>query len=232
MKINSLETTLGVVMDILRTHNMIPQCPMEPILSPHTIEKTKMEVECPPAPMKLNRQEALEKAKQRALEKTRAKQVQSEICTANSDEMDHIVVPSVQRITNYSSESPSDCESEDSKKGYKKIPGKFCCARIEGETVEIPGTKSSRSGKAIQAYKPKECSRAAAFVVKLGEDEDDICYLCAVCHTRHSEAKDTWMGFFDDGAIPSKSHLMGSVWYKAMLTEGMKKLACETKEEE
>ena len=221
-RIQKLEDTVGALMDILRSHNMLPNCPMEPIAPSSPMKEKVVEAPNPGAPIKKSREEALAAAKQRALEKAqmKAKEVQEAICAE---------VPKVERSV--SGNSLSDSDSEDGKKAYKKIPGKICGARVEGEAVEIPGTKSSRSGKPIQAYKPKECGRSAAFAVKIGEDEDDVCYLCAVCHTRHSEAKDTWLGFFDDGTIPPKSHLMGSVWYKAVLAEGMKKLATEgTKE--
>lgn len=224
IRIQKLEDTVGLLMDILRTHNMLPQCPMEP-MSPKKVEKVE---EVPNAPIKKTREEAIAEAKRRAMEKAQAKaaEVQKAIC--GEQKTDEIVVPTIERSISGSS---SDSDSEDGKKSYKKIPGKICCARTEGEAVEIPGTKSSRSGKPIQAYKPKECGRAAAFVIKTGEDEDDIAYLCAVCHTRHSENKDTWLGFFDDGMIPPKSHLMGSVWYKGVLAEGMKKLASEPAKE-
>ncbi len=229
-RIQKLEDTVGALMDILRSHNMLPNCPMEPVvpMSPVKEKVVEIPVEVPGAPIKKSREEALAAAKQRALEKAqmKAKEVQEAICAE---------VPKVERSVSSSgssvSGSGSESNNEDGKKVYKKIPGKICGARVEGEAVEIPGTKSSRSGKPIQAYKPKECGRSAAFAVKIGEDEDDVCYLCAVCHTRHSEAKDTWLGFFDDGAIPPKSHLMGSIWYKAVLAEGMKKLATEPAKE-
>lgn len=226
IRIQKLEDTVGLLMDIVRTHNMLPQCPMEP-MSPKKVDKVEEAIApCPNAPIKKSREEAIAEAKRRMLEKKKGADVMNAICAADVKvgvEND-IAVPKVERSV---SDSSSDSENEDGKKTYKKIPGKICGARTEGEAVEIPGTKSSRSGKPIQAYKPKECGRAAAFVVKTGEDEDDIAYLCAVCHTRHSEDKDTWLGFFDDGVIPAKSHLMGSTWYKGVLAEGMKKLATE-----
>ena len=228
IRIQKLEETVGGLMDILRSQNMLPQCPMEPMSPKKAVDTAPCIVPCPNAPIKKTREEALAEAKRRALEKIQAKaaEVQKTICAVpkeGEEKVDDYIVPKVDR----SFSGSSDSDSEDGKKNYKKIPGKICAARIEGEGVEIPGTKSSRSGKPIQAYKPKECGRSAAFVVKTGEDEDDIVYLCAVCHTRHTEDKDTWLGFFDDGMIPPKSHLMGSVWYKAMLAEGMKKLATE-----
>lgn len=206
-RIQDLEATVGFLMEVLRSHNMLPNCPTEPVQTPPRAPEKPVVV--PEGPKK-SREEALARARRRAAEQKDANNVQRNIMDTIAEE---IVVPT------------RECDSSDeAKKVYKKIPGKYCSARIEGVMVEIPGTKSSRSGKCIQAYKPKECGRAACVSVKTGDDEDDVCYLCSVCHSRYNDKKDTWLGFFDDGMIPPRSHLMGSDWYKKMVAVGLAKL--------
>lgn len=220
-RIQDLEATVGFLMEVLRSHNMLPNCPTEPVqcvglqTPPRAPEKP---VVVPEGPMQKRREEALAMAlaRRKAAEQKATNNVQRNIMESIAEE---VVVPT------------RECDNGDeAKKVYKKIPGKYCSARIEGVMVEIPGTKSSRSGKCVQAYKSKECERAACVSVKTGDDEDDVCYLCSVCHSRYNEKKDTWLGFFDDGMIPPRSHLMGSEWYKKMVAVGIAKMGGKVEE--
>jgi len=97
--------------------------------------------------------------------------------------------------------------------GAKAFKGeKVCNARIYGDVVEIPGMK-------VKAYKPKECEKKAKFCV--GDEDEGVQYLCTTCHTHYAFGKKgetkEWLGFFDDGVVPAKAHLIGSEWHKRKL---------------
>lgn len=97
--------------------------------------------------------------------------------------------------------------------GAKTFKGdKTCNARIYGDAVEIPGMK-------VKAYKPKECEKKAKFCV--GDEDDGFQYLCTTCHTHYAFGKKgetkEWLGFFDDGVIPTKAHFVGSEWHTKKL---------------
>ena len=117
-------------------------------------------------------------------------------------------------------ESKEDAGSETSEKRKKKVvePENRCEARVCGEEfVEIEGTKGP-NGKPLHAFKPAQCDRAFS---ETFTDADDgkmkACKICAKHFLAAWEKPTEWHGFFDDGEIPEKSHLIGGPWHKKKL---------------
>jgi len=114
-------------------------------------------------------------------------------------------------------ESKDDAASETSEKRKKKLvePENRCDARVYGEEfVEIEGTKGP-NGKPLHAFKPAQCDRA--FSDTFTDADGGKMKACKIC-AKHFNAKEDkpaeWHGFFDDGEIPEKSHIIGGPWHK------------------
>jgi len=114
-------------------------------------------------------------------------------------------------------ESKDDAGSETSEKRKKKVvePENRCDARVYGEEfIEIEGTKGP-NGKPLHAFKPAQCDRA--FSETFTDADGGKMKACKIC-AKHFNAKEEkpaeWHGFFDDGEIPEKSHIIGGPWHK------------------
>jgi hypothetical protein len=122
-------------------------------------------------------------------------------------------------------ESKDDAASETSEKRKKKVvePENRCDARVYGEEfIEIEGTKGP-NGKPLHAFKPAQCDRA--FSETFTDADGGKMKACKIC-AKHFNAKEEkpaeWHGFFDDGEIPEKSHLIGGPWHKKKLSTASK----------
>ena len=90
-----------------------------------------------------------------------------------------------------------------------------CDGRIEGEQMEMVGTKAP-NGSPLHCYKPAQCERKSSDTVTIDEDGGQI-HLCKVCVKRYNartEHPDNWHGIFDDDGAPETSHFEGGAWYK------------------
>lgn len=90
-----------------------------------------------------------------------------------------------------------------------------CDGRIEGEQMEMVGTKAP-NGSPLHCYKPAQCERKSSDTVMIDEDGGQI-HLCKVCVKRYNartEHPDNWHGIFDDDGAPETSHFEGGAWYK------------------
>ena len=117
-------------------------------------------------------------------------------------------------------ESKEDAGSETSEKRKKKVvePENRCEARVCGEEfVEIEGTKGP-NGKPLHAFKPAQCDRAfSETFMDADGGKMKACKICAKHFLAAWEKPTEWHGFFDDGEIPEKSHLIGGPWHKKKL---------------
>ena len=117
-------------------------------------------------------------------------------------------------------ESKEDAASETSEKRKKKVvePENRCEARVCGEEfVEIEGTKGP-NGKPLHAFKPAQCDRAfSETFMDADGGKMKACKICAKHFLAAWEKPTEWHGFFDDGEIPEKSHLIGGPWHKKKL---------------
>jgi hypothetical protein len=89
-----------------------------------------------------------------------------------------------------------------------------CDGRIEGEQMEMVGTKAP-NGSPLHCYKPAQCERKSSDTVTIDEDGGQI-HLCKVCVKRYNartEHPDNWHGIFDDDGAPETSHFEGGAWY-------------------
>jgi hypothetical protein len=123
-------------------------------------------------------------------------------------------------------ESKDDAASETSEKRKKKLvePENRCDARVYGEEfIEIEGTKGP-NGKPLHAFKPAQCDRA--FSDTFTDADGGKMKACKIC-AKHFNAKEDkpaeWHGFFDDGEIPEKSHIIGGPWHKIKIAKAASK---------
>ena len=89
-----------------------------------------------------------------------------------------------------------------------------CDGRIEGEQMEMVGTKAP-NGSPLHCYKPAQCERKSSDTVTIDEDGGQI-HLCKVCVKRYNartEHPENWHGIFDDDGAPETSHFEGGAWY-------------------
>ena len=104
---------------------------------------------------------------------------------------------------------------------------KQCEARILGERAVIPNTKHTL------VYKPAQCSTMTTHSVKL--DDDSIMPICPDCLKNYLARNDnpkSWHGFFDDGAIPATSHIVGGAWHTKKVAAAAKKATKASKDAE
>lgn len=89
-----------------------------------------------------------------------------------------------------------------------------CDARIYGEKLEIPGTKSPK-GTPYACYKPAQCDRKAS--MRIPTEDDGSLYLCKLCFKRYTAREEmpvNWHGFFDDDGAPATSHFVNGAWHR------------------
>ena len=90
-----------------------------------------------------------------------------------------------------------------------------CDGRVEGEKVEMEGTKAP-NGNPLHCYKPIQCDRKGTEAVSVdgGEGELHLCKICIKRYNGRAENPQNWHGFFDDNGAPETSHFEGGAWYK------------------
>jgi hypothetical protein len=90
-----------------------------------------------------------------------------------------------------------------------------CDGRMEGEKVEMEGTKAP-NGNPLHCYKPIQCDRKGTESVSVdnGEGELHLCKICIKRYNARAENPQNWHGFFDDDGAPETSHFEGGAWYK------------------
>lgn len=96
----------------------------------------------------------------------------------------------------------------------KKQEGIRCDARIYGDKLEIPGTKSPK-GTPYVCYKPAQCDRKAS--MRIPTEDDGSLYLCKLCFKRYTAREEmpvNWHGFFDDDGAPATSHFVNGAWHR------------------
>lgn len=116
---------------------------------------------------------------------------------------------------------PAPVAGEEKAKPKKTDPNApRCDGRIEGEKIEMIGTKAP-NGSPLHCYKPAQCERKSSDTVTIDEDGGQI-HLCKVCVKRYNartEHPGNWHGIFDDDGAPETSHFENGVWYNKKMED-------------